>query len=143
MTNTTRTMQFIAAVEKEFSAEGYVCFLEQWTDPEFEGASSILRVLNVPEGQLVSVEDRAYSAAERLLLPGEALPFAISSHLPRDSEPGGAFFATLVSKAIEKASYVDLSQLVYHAWPVFVECFDEARSEQPGPRPSPLNSLAA
>lgn len=142
MNNTLRTLDFVAAVEREFRADGYVCFLENWTDPEFDGQCSILRVLNVPAGRLVEVEDRAYEAAERLLAPGEDLPFAISSHLPRDSEPGGAFFSAWVSKAIERASYVELSEWVQQAWPVFVEC-DESRSAPSGPRPSPLNSLAA
>jgi hypothetical protein len=97
----TRTKQLIEAVERELVSDGVVCFLEQWADPEFGGTCSILRILNVPAGQLVSVEDRAYEAAERLLAPDEDLPFAISSHLPRDSEPGGAFFAAWVVKAIE------------------------------------------
>lgn len=143
MTNQTRINQLIEAVEIELAADGVVCVLEQWAEPEFDGLCSILRVLNVPAGQLVSVEDRAYEAAERLLVPGEDLPFAISSHLPRDSEPGGAFFSAWVSKAIERASYVEPSQWVQPAWPVFVECFDETPSEASGPRPSPLNSLAA
>jgi len=143
MTSLTRTSQLIEAVERELVSDGVACVLEQWTEPEFDGTCSILRILNVPAGRLVSVEDRAYEAAERLLVPGEDLPFAISSHLPRDSEPGGAFFSSWVSKAIERASYVEPSQWLQPAWPVFVECFDETQGEPSGPRPSPLNSLAA
>lgn len=143
MTSVERIMELIAAIEREFAADGYVCFLENWTDPEFDGHCSILRILNVPAGELVGVEDRAYEATESLLVQGEDLPFAISSHLPRDSEPGGAFFSAWVSKAIERASYVVQSQCLQPAWPVFVECFDETRSEPSGPSPSSLNSLAA